>query len=381
LKEVNVVGLSVEDVKRLANDPSPSARVGTAAKLAQEFATGNFSASELQLAEGIFRIMVKDAEVRVREALSANLKTNPNVPRDIAVTLAQDVASVSMPILSFSDVLTTDDLMQIIASQNDAAKMEAIAGRKHVPASVADALVDQGNEKVVAKLVSNDGAELAEKTLHKVVDKFGDVEAIQGPLVHRAELPVTITERILTHVAEHLRTHLLTKHQISSDMALDLVLQTRERATVGLAMGVTDQGVAALVTQLKENNRLTGSLILRSLCMGNVRFFEHAVACLSGLPLTNARLLIHDAAGNGLMALLTKTGMPKSMFAAVRAALDVVAQTELDGRDLDAERYSRRIVERILTQYDTMGSDFDNDDLEYLLARISKMPPGSAAVH
>jgi hypothetical protein len=58
-----------------------------------------------------------------------------------------------------------------------------------------------------------------------------------------------------------------------------------------------------------------------------------------------------------------------------------VAQTELDGRDLDAERYSRRIVERILTQYDTMGSDFDNDDLEYLLARISKMPAGSAAVH
>lgn len=376
-----MAGLTIEDVKRLANDPSPAARVGTATKLAQEFSTGNFSASELQMAESIFRIMVKDAEVRVREALSANLKTNPNVPRDVAVTLASDVASVSLPMLSFSDVLTAEDLLAIVASQADGPKMEAIAGRKHVDAKVADALVDKGNEKVVAKLVGNAGADLGEKTLMKVVENFGHLESVQEPLVKRPELPVTVTERIVTQVAEHLRTHLLTKHQISAEMAMDLVLQTRERATVGLAMGVTDQSVAALVAQLKANNRLTPSLILRSLCMGNVRFFEHAVASLAGLPLTNTQTLVHDPAGNGLKAVLGKTNIPSGMFSAIRAALDVVAQTELDGRDLDAERYSRRIVERILTQYDKVGSDFDSDDLEYLLARISKMSAETSALH
>ena len=376
-----MAGLTIEDVKRLANDPSPVARVGTATKLAQEFSSGRFSPSELMLAESIFRVMVKDAEVRVREALSANLKHNPNVPRDIAVTLAQDVESVSLPALSFSDVLTSDDLLQIISSQNDQSKLEAIASRKTVQASVADALVEKGSEKVVAKLVANSGADIAEKTFHKVVDKFGDSELVQTPLVHRGTLPVTVVERIVSRVAEHLRTHLLTKHKISSDMAMDLVLQTRERATASLAMGVTDEGLASLVRQLKDNDRLSGSLVLRALCMGNLRFFEHAMAALSGLPLANARVLIHDPGTSGLKAIWAKTSLAQGMFPAISAALGVVAQTEFDGRDLDAERYSRRIIERVLTQYETFGVDFDSDDLEYLFGKVSKLPPASVAVH
>ena len=170
----------------------------------------------------------------------------------------------------------------------------------------------------------------------------------------------------------------LAKHNVSAEMALDLVLQTREHATAGLAMGVTDESVAALVCQLKQNDRLSGS---RALWMGNVRFFEYAIASLSGLPVANARLLIHDAGGNGLRAAWAKTVMPQGMYPVLRVALDVVAQTEFDGRDLDAERYSRRIVERTLTQHDSFGLGFDNDDLEYLLARVSKLPPAAVAVH
>jgi uncharacterized protein (DUF2336 family) len=373
--------LSADDVKRLTNDPSPTARIGTAAKLAQDFSAGHFSATELKLAESIFRLMVKDAEVRVREALSANLKHNPNVPRDIAVTLAQDVATVALPILSFSDVLTSDDLVAIISSQQDAAKLDAIAGRKSVDPRVADALVDRGNDRVVAKLIANPGAQLGETTLHKVVDKFGDNELVQEPLVHRDPLPVTVAERIVSQVAEHLRTQLLTKHQISAELAMDLVLQTRERATASLAMGVTDDSLASLVRQLKDNGRVSGSLLLRALCMGNLRFFEHAIAALSGLPIANARVLIHDPGGNGLKAAWAKAHLPAGMFPAIHAALDVVSQTELDGRDLDAERYSRRIIERILTQYETFGVDFDNDDLEYLLGRVSKLPPAGVMLH
>ncbi|MBL8628165.1 MAG: DUF2336 domain-containing protein [Rhodospirillaceae bacterium] len=371
----------MDDVSRLATDPSPQARVSTVVKLAQEFSSGRFSPAELTLAENIFRLMVKDAEVRVREALSANLKHNPNVPRDVAVALAQDIDPVSLPILAFSDVLTSDDLVAIISSQQSQSKMEAIAGRKSVPADVADALTEKGSEQVVAKLVGNAGAEISEETFHKVVDRFGDSELVQDPLVHRAVLPVTVAERIVTQVAEHLRTHLLVKHRISADMAMDLVLQTRERATAGLAMGVTDESLDSLVRQLKANERLSGSLVLRALCMGNVRFFEHAMAELTGLPVANVRLLIHDPGGNGLKVAWGKTGLPQTLYPAIRIALIVAAQTEFDGGDLDAERYSRRIVERILTQYESFGVEFDDDDLEYLLARVKKLPSSVIALH
>jgi hypothetical protein len=59
----------------------------------------------------------------------------------------------------------------------------------------------------------------------------------------------------------------------------------------------------------------------------------------------------------------------------------VVAQTELDGLELDPERYSRRIIERVLTQYEKLGVEFSDDDLEYLLAKVSQLPAASVSVH
>ena len=50
----------------------------------------------------------------------------------------------------------------------------------------------------------------------------------------------------------------------------------------------TVRALAALVGQLKEGKRLTCSLVLRAICMGNTRFFEHAVAALAGVPVGNA---------------------------------------------------------------------------------------------
>ncbi len=375
----------MDDVNRLTQDPSPATRAGTAAKLAQQFNASAFSPAEMKLAEEIFRVMVRDAEVRVREALSANLKHNPLLPHDVAVSLAKDVESVALPVLSVSEVLTADDLVQIVKSQGSPDRLDAIAGaiagRKQVDASVSAAIVDTGSEAAVVKLLGNPGADLNEPTLHKVVDKFGDSAAIQDPLVHRNVLPVTVAERLLTHVAEHLRAHLLSNHKISPDVALDIILQSRERATVGLAMGVSEAGLAALVIQLKDNRRLTGSLVLRALCMGNLRFFEHAVAVLIGIPVANARVLIHDPGRLGLENAWSKANLPPSYLPAVQAALDVVAQTGLDGLDADPERYSRRIIERVLTQYESLGVEFTDDDLEYLLAKVGQMPPASRVVH
>jgi uncharacterized protein (DUF2336 family) len=372
----------MEDVNRLAQDPSAVARVGTAAKLAQQFNAATFTPAEVKLAQDIFRVMVRDAEVRVREALSVNLKYNPKVPRDIALSLARDVERVSLPMLTVSDALTAEDLVEIITAQKSLAKMDAIAGRGAVAENVSAALVEHGTEKIVAKLIANPGAAVSEPTLHRAVDRFGDSELVQEPLVHRATLPVTVAERLVTRLTDHLRSYLLAKHQVSADVALDLILQTRERATVGLAVRVGDEALAALVRQLKDNGRLTPSLVLRAICMGNLRFFEHAVASLAGVPLANARVLVHEVSGAGLRALWTKGRLPENVFPAVRAAVDVVDQTEFAGCGIDADRYARRILERVLTQYESFGVAIENDDLEYLLARVTQLPATfSAAVH
>lgn len=372
--------LTQSDVERLAAGCSSEARAETAAKVASAYSSMTFTKSELDLAQDIFRLMVNDAEMRVREALSINLKSTPLLPRDIAMTLAHDVDCVSVPMLRASDVLTTEDLIEIVQSQ-DPEKQHAIASRPTIHADVADALVDQGEQYVVSKLVSNPGAHLTEPCIHKVVDRFGDVEAIQERLVKRPILPVTVAERLVTKVANHLRGELLARHKISPDLAADLVLQSRERATVGLAMGATDDEVEALVGQLAINDRLTSSLVLRAICMGNLKFFEHALARMAGVPIANTRLLIHDQSGSGLDTLCKRAEFPKAIQPAIKSAVSVIGETEFDGREGEAERYSRRVIERVLTQYESLDVEFDNDDLEYLLTKLGQLSAPGQRVH
>ncbi len=377
---VTVAKLSIRDVERLAANPSSEARAETAAKLAGDYGRASLTPKELQLAQEIFRLMLHDAEVRVREALSANLKSNPLIPRDIAMSLARDVESVAIPMLEASEVLTTEDLIEIVRSQNPAKQM-AIANRRTVHADVADALVENSAVDAVAKLVGNPGAHLTEPTIHRVVDRFGDEEKVQEPLIDRPVLPLTVAERLVTRVSGHLRGQLLARHKISPDLAADIILQSREKATVGLAMDASDEEIEALVSQLEANKRLTSSLVLRAICMGNLKFFEHAVARRAGVPLANTRLLAHDPGSSGLETLCKRADLPKEMFPAIQAALTVIDETDFDGQDGEAERYSRRIIERVLTQYETLDLEFDDDDLEYLLSKLSQLPGPDAHIH
>lgn len=362
--------LTEADVRKLMTDPSPDARVETATKVAKAFYETELSETERVLAAEIFRIMVRDAEVRVREALSINLKSSPELPKDVALSLARDVESVSLPVLEFSSVLSDVDLVEIIR-MSSAEKQTAVAKRASVSSEVANALIDHGKSgKVVATLVNNPGAELRDAELEKAFAKHGSDPEVNNSLVGRANLPVRISEKIVARVSEALREHLLSHKEISTEMAADLVLQARERATVALLpAGTKSADVVDLVKQLRDNKRLTPSLILRTLCIGDLTFFEAALAVLANMTIVSARVLIHDEGKLGLQSIYQRTPLPANLFPAFRVAFDVARETQYDGGENDRQRFSSRVIERVLTQFEDIG----NDNLEYLMKKLKQL--------
>jgi uncharacterized protein (DUF2336 family) len=365
--------LSIEDVNRLLSDPSEQTRAQTAEKLARQFQDTSLTDAERRMAEDILRLMARDAVARVRQALSENLKDNPLVPHDLARTLANDIDEVSIPILEFSEVLTAEDLIEIVRSR-DPSKQTAIAKRKVVQAVVADALVEDGAESAVTVLAGNAGAELTEDSMLRIVDRFGDSEAVQDELIKRDVLPITIAEKLVNHASESLRERLLERHPLSPEKAAELVLHSRERATIGLSAGSSEESVLRLVRQLRQHKRLTPSIIVRAACMGDFIFMECAMAELAGVPLENARILIHDSGDLGLSGIFERAGLPDNILPALKAAVAVFRQTSYDGLENDRERFSRRMIERVLTQYGDLGVEFESDDLEYLLGRMGQLP-------
>ncbi len=365
--------LTKDDVSRLLVDPSADTRIETSTKIAEGFNAGTLNDTERRMAEDIFRVMVKDSEVRVREALALNLKENSAIPHDVALSLAKDVEQVALPVLQCSEVLTDADLIEIIASQSPE-KQVAIAKRATVSESVSEKIVDSGNEKAVTSLIANEGARISESSLLKAVKEYGENEDVQDAIVHRPKLPVRVSERLVTVVSEKFAADLISRHDLPDNVVTDLILQTRERAVISLSADSDEGDVETLVKQLHENGRLTPSIILRGLCMGDLTFFEAGMAELAKVPLLNARSLIYDSGMLGLRTLCRKANIPVPQLIAIRAAVDVSLEMDYDGRAHDRERYSRRMIERIMTQYDDLGVEFESADLNYLLTKMSALP-------
>ena len=373
--------LNHDDVARLMSDPSPENRASTAEKVAQQFGDGTLTESEGKLAEEIFNIMVKDAEERVRVALAKNLHSAPNLPHDLASKLASDTSdNVALPIIRYSDVLTEDDLLEIVRTQ-PGARQVAVAERPAVSETVSEAIVEHGTEDAVVSLVSNEGAAISDASLEKVVEKHGEIERIQKPLVHRERLPVSVAEKLVSKISDELKTYLVANHDLPEQLAADLILQTRERATIGLVSdGASEEDLVVLVKQMRDKGRLTPSIILRALCVGDMPFFETAISILADVPIGNARVLIHDEGDLGLRSLYDKAGLPRALYVAFRSAVDLNIGAEAERTDDDPEQLMRKMLERVLTVPDDEAEVYADADVEYLLAKFNKIEkrPGPA---
>ncbi len=366
----NHKSLTGDDVSRLLQDPSPDNRAEAAIKVSSAFTAGGLSDREREIAETIFRSMVKDAAVRVRTALSESLADNPDVPHDVARDLALDIKEVALPMIESSSVLSDEDLMEIISTKGET-EQQAIAGRDKVSSAIADALVDTDNENVVAALVSNESADISGDTFDKVVDKFGKSDIVGDPLSKRQDLPLKVSERLVTMVSEKIKEHLLSRDDVSEAMASDLLVEAREKATVSLlGSGNIGYDVQGLVKQIHDNDRLTPSLVIRALCMGDVLFFETALAVKAGIPQMNVYQLIHDTGTMGIAKLFERADIPQRFVKVAKAALNVSEEMVRTGGD-DQTRFQNLMIERVLTALED-EMETENESVDYLISKLSR---------
>lgn len=367
--EQMTAGLSAHDVAALLENPVAEQRAVTSRQIASAVESNRLNQQEMQIALEILRTLAADTEVLVRRAVADAMRSSRKLPHDVALRLGRDDASVSVPFLETTPVLADDDLIAILA-QGNGAKQVAIARRPRISAVLADAIVDTGNAVAVTTLVGNRGADVSETLLRKALDRFGHFETVKAAMVHRDHLPVTIAERLVSLVSEKLKLTLAARHRLPANVASEIIIDARERATVALLGGSSSSAdTRALVQQLHANGRLMPSLVLRALCNGDMEFVEESMAEIAGTSAEKASILIHDAGNLGLRALYQRCGFPPAMFPAFRAAVDVLREETSEEFAHSRERFTRRVIERILTQ----RQELPVEDLDYLLAKLRRL--------
>jgi len=361
--------LTDEDIRTLVKGATADERAVAAHKLCRAIERAELKPEERERAHDILRVMCRDAEELVRRAVAVTLKNSPAVPRDVALRLARDIETVSLPMISFSPAFTDDDLAEIVRLGGPVRQV-AVAKRPSLSRAVTEVIAEVGVERAVEAACSNDNADFAEAGLRKVVERFETSERILAAVAYRQVLPPAVTEKLIDLVSDQVLDHLVTAHALSPDTALKIALGAKERATIDLVdqAGRTPD-VKAFVVHLNRNQRLTASLLLRALAHGHMNFFEWGLAELSGVPHHRTWLMIHDAGPLGLKAIYERAGLPARLLPAFRAAVEAYHSMEYDGEARDRERFQERLLQRFVTQ----AKQVCREDLDYLLDKIDRI--------
>jgi uncharacterized protein (DUF2336 family) len=340
--------------------------------LARAWLISDLSEDDRAAAEGALLMLLDDASELVRQAMAEVFARSLEAPAAIVRALSLDQASVALPVLEHSPLLIDADLVDIVATGNCATQC-AIARRIHLPPSVSAAIAEVGTASAALELIENAHAELAPFSWDRIVERHGHLAAIRESMLVLEDLPAATRVALVTKLSDTLAQFVVARNWLSADRAVRIASEARDRSTVNIAAASRGDDMRGLVRHLRVTGQLTAGLILRALLSGNLELFNSALAELSDLPQARVAALLHDRGSVGLHALLTRSGLPQSTFAAFRAALEVNHETGFADTARGVARLRRRMVERVLTHCET-----DRQAAEPLLILLRRFATESA---
>ncbi len=364
------ITLTEDEVRRLLEDKSSESRAEISGRIASSYSNALLDENERQIAEQIFRLLVRDTEINVRTSLAQNLKESTLIPRDIVMSMVNDVNEVSLPMLEYSQILSDSDLLDILHATQESSRYLAISRRNNVSEVVSGTLVSKGDDEVVSSLLNNKGSFISDDVFAKIIDTYKENPSLMESMTNRTRLPISAVEKLVNIVSSNLGDSLKKKYKLPDESIQKEVEKNRESETLNLVRSArSHDDVGNLINHLRDSDRLTPSMILSALCQGNFDFFESSLALLSNIQVENARKLIADRGELGFRAIYNKSGLPDTMFPAVKLLLKIVRELDTEGEQGGSSYYSNRIVERIL-QY---SEENPVENISYIIALVRRV--------
>lgn len=346
-------GLGPDDVEALRGGRSAVARAQVAAKLGRQFDALS-QGGERELAQAVLLLLVRDVEKEVRRSLAEAIAGSVELPPEVASRLARDEIEVARPVLERSPVLKDGELEDIVRT-NAMQYALAVAAREHLSTMLADALVETGQQPVVARVVGNDGAQLSGRALQRVLDDFQADREVQSRLVRRPELPYELVEQLVEVVGERLEWVLMRDGRVSRDAVQNLMRAVRERSTIDLvAREHGERGVAAHLRERFRVGDLGHEELLGFLRDGDVARLEIGLALHVDMPVARLRKLLYQSDRRHLAALCVRAGFATPHYLMLRMAIDLAENTVAKG---DRGGYAPDTLRFLQTQYERLRAD------------------------
>lgn len=256
--------------------------------------------------------LVADTAVRVRAAIADVVKEMPEAPRDLILRLSHDSeVPVSEPVVRLSPLLTTEDLLELLAANPNPETPRAVARRRNLNEEVSDVVAASSDSVAICALLSNHSAAIREATLDALTTRASTQTAWHAPLVHRPRLSATATRALSGFVA----TQLLDELSSRADLPADLARELRARLTARLDPPATASPPApslddamAEARRLAMHNQIDEARLLDTIQNGDTVHTSAMLAVAAGVPAAVVERATTLRSSKALVSLVWRAG-------------------------------------------------------------------------
>jgi uncharacterized protein (DUF2336 family) len=273
---------------------------------------GKLPQAATMLIDQILTGLLHEVEADVRKKLACRIATLEGAPRELIRALAADEIEIALPILENSPVLSTKDLLEIIAARSPAHR-DAIARRAHVPSEVVSALVRLKDPQVIQTLLSNAGAVIPRNIFNDLVAIAEGMEQIRMPIAGRKDMPKDLAYQMFWYVSAAMRKSILDRFPI----------ETRELDGI-MAELVAERGVSRVRPVAQQTGWTSGEVLalVAKARSGDIEGFIQALAVVTGVDVATARRIVSDPGCEPLGVACKAIGADRLQFTLIVVHID-----------------------------------------------------------
>lgn len=290
-----------------------------------------YSDDHIRVFDDVFQCLIAQIETSARALLAERLAPIADAPPEIIRTLALDeVIEVSGPVLSKSERLDEDTLIEIARTRGQA-HLKAISVRRVLSEALSDVLVTRGNEDVVQSTVSNPGARLSEGSLTDLVIRAERDDDLASCIGLRPDLPRHHYLRLVAKASLSVRRKLAAAHPELADDVSNAVQEAAQRVRATTMTKQTEMA-RALVKSLHDDGRLNEFQVTTFAEQGKFDETNAGLAALAGVAVETAETMMIENRTEGVMILAKVAGMQWSSVRAIiamREKLSGGSQTDI----------------------------------------------------
>lgn len=301
----------------------------------------------------------------VRRALVAGLLDYAGLHADVVFSVIADEDDIALPFLAATPALNHWHMLAILRV-GDEKRQQVLVMRSDLSTEALDFAIKSAPLDVCLTAFTNPVLQFRPEHYHGLYERFGQSAEMTELLLSRPDLPLDLRIVQAKRAASRMRMLMAERGWVASDDASELVEDAEETAILRILVEARQPELAKAIPFLVSKNMLTPSIIVRSAALGEMRIVQWALAHLSGVNLTRAHDMMFGRSFGGVKSLAAKSGLPATCTGILQAACDVVKDNLEEESQLDPESFGRRLIEALMTRYETMSNVDRTRNLELI---------------